>query len=67
MTLLLKKQGVKPEFGEDLEGQSIFAIERCQLEEVNVMFSVPMISNPAGNNSRVELTWSQQELYKVEE
>ena len=66
MTLLLKRQNVKPEFGETLEGENIYVVDRCQLEEVNVLFSVPTISNPAGNNSRVDLTWSQQEIYKID-
>lgn len=66
MTLLLRKQNVKPEFGEDLEGQNIYVVDRCQVEEVNVLFSVPTIQNPAGNNTRIDLTWSLQDLYRIE-
>jgi len=66
MSLLLKKQGVKPDFGENVNSENIYGANRNQQEEQLVMFSVPLISNPAGNNTRVELTWSTQELYKID-
>ena len=67
MTLSLAKQGVKPSW-ENYLGQNIFVVSKAQAEEKSYQFVVPSISNPAGNQTRISLTFpSTMNNYRVED
>lgn len=65
-TRLLVKQNSKP-LGENYRGNDLHNVGKSQLEEITVQCTPPSISNPAGNVSRVELTWSNSDKYIIDD
>ena len=67
MTFSLSKQGVKPNY-ENFLGQNVYVLGASQYSEKSYQFTVPSISNPAGNQTRISLTFpNTMNSYRVDD